>query len=100
MTTKTSKVALLALATTVLAACGGGHDPTNDLPAGITQVGVTTYSATSVGAGDTAATQDLLTGGIGRTGLGAAVAPAYANPASPTAAELRRNALYSNYRGI
>jgi hydroxybutyrate-dimer hydrolase len=29
-----------------------------------------------------------------------AAAPAYADPANPTAAELRRNALYSNYRGI
>src|SRR5690606_25009974 len=56
--------------------------------------------ATSVGSGSTAATQDLLTGGIGKTGLGAAAAPAYADPANPTAAELRRNALYSNYRGI
>ena len=99
MTTKTNQVALLALATAVLAACGGS-DPSNDLPQGITQIGVTAYPATVVGSGDSAATQDLLTGGIGRTGLGLAVAPAYANPASPTAAELRRNALYSNYRGI
>ncbi|MFX8035978.1 3-hydroxybutyrate oligomer hydrolase family protein, partial [Acinetobacter baumannii] len=44
--------------------------------------------------------QDLLTGGIGKTGLGLATAPAYADPANPTAAELRRNALYSNSRGI
>jgi hydroxybutyrate-dimer hydrolase len=99
MTTKSNKVALLALSTAVLAACGGS-DPGNELPQGITPLGVTTYAATSVGSGTSAATQDLLTGGIGRTGLGAAAAPAYANPASPTAAELRRNALYSNYRGI
>jgi hydroxybutyrate-dimer hydrolase len=92
---------LAAAAAAVLAGCGGGSDvATNDLPAGITQLGFTTYSATTVGTGDTVATQDLLTGGIGRTGLGSATAPAYANPASPTAAELRRNALYSNYRGI
>ena len=89
------------VAAAVLAACGGGDAvPTNDLPAGITQLGFTNYSATAVGVGDTSSTQDLLTGGIGRTGLGSAVAPAYANPASPTPAELRRNALYSNYRGI
>ncbi|MBY0408723.1 MAG: D-(-)-3-hydroxybutyrate oligomer hydrolase, partial [Burkholderiaceae bacterium] len=95
------EVAMTALAGAVLAACGGGSSgPTNDLPAGITQVGSTTYPATMVGAGDTAASQDLLTGGIGKTGLGLATAPAYANLASPTAAELRRNALYSNYRGI
>ena len=56
------------------------------------------YPATAAGKGDTAATQDLLTGGIGKTGL-AWPPPAYADPANPTAAELRRNALYSNYRG-
>lgn len=97
------KVAMTALAGAVLAACGGSDDPTNDLPAGITQVSSTVYPATTVGKGDSAATQDLLTGGIGKTGLGLApTSPvlAYADPANPTAAELRRNALYSNYRGI
>ena len=97
------KVALTALAAAVLAACGGDSSdpaPVNSLPAGVTQVSAIAYPATTVGAGDTAATQDLLTGGIGKTGFGAAAAPAYANPASPTAAELRRNALFSNYQGI
>ena len=91
---------LSVLAGAVLAACGGGERPINSLPAGITPVKNTAYPATTVGTGDTAATQDLLSGGIGKTGLGLATAPAYANPASPSAAELRRNALYSNYRGI
>ena len=93
------KVAMTALAGAVMAACGGSSNPTNDLPAGITPVSATVYPATTAGKGDTAATQDLLTGGIGKTGSGAAT-PAYADPANPTAAELRRNALYSNYRGI
>jgi hydroxybutyrate-dimer hydrolase len=92
--------ALLALATAALAGCGGGDSAVNELPQGINVHSVTSYPATAVGAGSTAATQDLLTGGLGRAGLGSAVAPAYANPAAPTAAELRRNALYSNYRGI
>ena len=78
----------------------GAAPPENRLPDGISLLSVTAYTATTVGAGDTAASQDLLTGGIGRTGLGAAAPPAYAVPASPTALELRRNALYSNYRGI
>ncbi len=43
---------------------------------------------------------DLLTAGLGKTGLGSAVAPAYANAAAPTAAELRRNAIYNNYRAL
>ena len=44
-------------------------------------------------------TNDLLTGGLGKTGLMGA-APAFAIPAVPTAAELRRNAIYVNYRAL
>ena len=40
---------------------------------------------------------DLLTAGLGKTGLQAA-APALSSP--PTAAELRRNAIHTNYRAI
>ena len=36
----------------------------------------------------------------GATGLAAAAAPAYADPNHPTAAELRRNAIYNNYRAV
>jgi len=42
---------------------------------------------------------DLLTAGLGKTGLGGA-APAYTSPSAPTAAELRRNAIYNNYRAL
>lgn len=42
---------------------------------------------------------DLLTAGLGKTGLMGAT-PVYANPAAPTAAELRRNAIYVNYRAL
>ena len=101
---------LFALAAAGLAGCGGGGGgsspppvpplPVNAVPAGITQHSVTTYSATARGAGNTAETQDLLTGGLGKTGLESGTAPAYADPANPTVLELRRNALYSNYRGI
>jgi hydroxybutyrate-dimer hydrolase len=44
-------------------------------------------------------TDDLLTAGLGKTGLQAAAAPA-ADAASPTAAELRRLAIYTNYRAL
>ncbi len=93
---------LTVLAGALLAACGSNDaGPTpNGLPAGFTNVGVNLYPATTAGTGSTAATQDLLTGGLGRTGLGLPAAPAYADPANPTPAELRRNALYSNYRGL
>jgi len=96
---KTIAAALLPL----LAAGCGSDDPLptpSTLPAGMTEHGVTQYAATAPGAGNTAATQDLLTAGLGKTGLGAAAAPPYADPLNPTALELRRNAIYANYRAI
>ncbi len=46
------------------------------------------------------ASDDLLTAGLGKTGLGNPVAPAIAAPASPTAAELRRLVIWNNYRAL
>ncbi|WP_435101716.1 3-hydroxybutyrate oligomer hydrolase family protein [Arhodomonas sp. AD133] len=43
---------------------------------------------------------DLLTGGLGASGLASATAPTFADPANPTAAELRTLALYNNYRAL
>jgi hydroxybutyrate-dimer hydrolase len=45
-------------------------------------------------------TDDLLTAGLGQTGLASAVPPALQDPENPTAAELRRLAIYNNYRAI
>jgi hydroxybutyrate-dimer hydrolase len=91
----------VTLGAIALAGCGGGGDDArNELPEGVTQHSVTVFSATARGSGTTADTQDLLTGGLGKTGLGTAAAPAYADPLNPTALELRRNALHSNYRAI
>ena len=42
---------------------------------------------------------DLLTGGLGKTGLQLA-APPFANPLAPTPEELRRNAIHTNYRAV
>ncbi|MFO1340386.1 MAG: D-(-)-3-hydroxybutyrate oligomer hydrolase [Burkholderiaceae bacterium] len=42
---------------------------------------------------------DLLTAGLGKTGLLGA-APAFVDPLHPTPAELRRNAIYTNYRAL
>lgn len=46
-------------------------------------------------------TDDLLTGGLGKTGLedGSPV-PTFADPDNPTDAELRRLAIYNNYRAL
>lgn len=81
----------------LLAACGHGddhHNPTaNALPSFVvsSSVKTTSYDGNS---------DDLLTGGLGKTGLGAATAPTFANASSPTAAELRRLAIWSNYRAL
>ena len=43
---------------------------------------------------------DLLTAGLGLEGLRAMLPPAFADADHPTPAELRRRALWSNWRGM
>lgn len=43
---------------------------------------------------------DLMTAGLGRAGLLAPTPPPVADAAAPTASELRRRAIYANWRGI
>ncbi len=74
-----------------LSACSSSGPRVNEIPTGISKLSEKTYDGT---------TDDLLTGGLGKTGIAAAAAPAFANPAAPTAAELRRNAIYVNYRAV
>jgi hydroxybutyrate-dimer hydrolase len=83
---------LLLISALPLAACGGSDDEDiNTLPAAVRgSVSAATYDGSS---------DDLLTAGLGKTGLMGA-APTYANAAAPTAAELRRNATYNNYRAL
>jgi hydroxybutyrate-dimer hydrolase len=45
-------------------------------------------------------TDDLLTAGLGKTGLQSAAAPAIADVNNPTGVELRRLAIYNNYRAL
>src|SRR5919197_2938933 len=44
-------------------------------------------------------TNDLLTAGLGKTGL-AGAPPGFVDPVHPTAEELRRSAIYNNYRAL
>lgn len=89
---KRTPIAAAALAAILLGGCASSsHDDINTLPAGIAgAIAEKAYDGT---------TDDLLTGGLGKTGLMGA-APAYAVPATPTASELRRNAIYNNYRAL
>jgi hydroxybutyrate-dimer hydrolase len=87
-----SFVGASALLAILISGCGKNPEPPilNVLPGFIRgTVATTTYDGT---------TNDLLTAGLGRTGLASATAPAIADPANPTAIELRRLAIYSNYR--
>src|SRR5260370_1031958 len=45
-------------------------------------------------------TNDLLTAGLGKSGLGSPVAPGFADPLHPMTEELRRLAIYNNYRAL
>jgi hydroxybutyrate-dimer hydrolase len=93
--------AALFVATSLLAACngGGGGDDNTPPPAGTVNTKPAFIGAVGV-LGYDGVTDDLLTGGLGKTGLGAAVGPTFANPTSPTAAELRKSAIYNNYRAL
>jgi hydroxybutyrate-dimer hydrolase len=90
---RAAQLATALAAAGVLSGClSGGGDPEISLkPAFLGAIAKAFYDG---------ATDDLLTGGAGKTGLGGAAAPAIANPAAPTAAELRRLAIFNNYRAL
>ena len=82
-----------ALSASALVACGSSDDPvvpaTNVRPSFLGTVTTATYDGAS---------DDLLTAGLGWDGLQSATAPALS--ATPTAPELRRRAIYVNYRAL
>ncbi|MGH8531616.1 MAG: 3-hydroxybutyrate oligomer hydrolase family protein [Gammaproteobacteria bacterium] len=79
-----------------MAGCGSSDDGSplpglpNVRPAFLGSVTTATYDGSS---------DDLLTAGLGWNGLQGAV-PTFMNPAMPTVAELRRLAIYNNYRAL
>jgi hydroxybutyrate-dimer hydrolase len=79
-----------ALAAALATACGSDGLALNVKPTFVGTVQHVEYDGNS---------DDLLTAGLGESGL-AGAAPGYANEAAPTAAELRRNTIYINYRGL
>lgn len=89
---KRTPIAAAALTALVLGGCASSSEDVNTVPAGLSGAIVEKVYDGS--------TDDLLTAGLGKTGLMAATAPAYAVPATPTASELRRNAIYNNYRAL
>ena len=96
-TLKITSMTAVAAAVLALGGCGGGNsgssgsfEAKNVKP---------TYLGTVVTANYDGNSDDLLTAGLGKTGLGGA-APVAANPLSPTGAELRKIAIFNNYRAI
>ncbi len=79
------------LAIAIAAACSNSED-INTQPSFVAgALHTTTYDGT---------TNDLLTGGLGKTGLGSGTPPGFVDPNNPTAAELRTKAIYVNYRAL
>ncbi len=78
---------------TTIAGCGSSNEVTLNTPptfvAGVVQRA--SYDGT---------TNDLLTAGLGKSGLQSAVAPTITDAANPVASELRRLAIYNNYRAL
>lgn len=90
-TTRWTPLALTGTALALsLAGCGGGSDDLNEKPA---YLGAVHHQEVD------GITDDLLTAGLGKTGLALPV-PAYADPQRPTAAELRRHAIAVNYTAM
>ena len=72
----------------------------NAIPSFVTDLRASYYGATAPASPANPAVQDLLTAGLGKTGLGSAVAPGFADPNAPTALELRRRVIHTNYRAL
>jgi hydroxybutyrate-dimer hydrolase len=83
---------LAAAVSTLIAGCGDDNwtPESNTKPAFVGTITKTAFDGLS---------DDLLTAGLGKTGLAGAT-PIVANPTAPTAAELRKLAIFNNYRAI
>ena len=80
----------------LVSGCGGGGGESSG-PAANLKPDFITGAITAVSYNGT--TDDLATAGLGKTGL-AGAAPTAADPLNPTAAELRKIAIYNNYRAL
>lgn len=96
MSSSIPRLLALAAAAGLLAACERDSSEDSIPPANVRPdfVRGTILQATYDGT-----TNDLLTAGLGKTGLQSAL-PAFADAANPTTAELRRQAIYNNYRAL
>ncbi len=93
MKIRLSLLAIGALGVVGVAGCGSSNEVALNTPptfvAGVVQRA--SFDGT---------TNDLLTAGLGKSGLQSAVAPTITDAANPIASELRRLAIYNNYRAL
>lgn len=82
------RASALVLAVALFPAGAGAREPDSGL-------GTPTFQVSEHRGDD-----DLLTAGLGDAGLRNPLPPAFVDPADPTAAELRRRAIWTNWRGI
>ena len=89
-----AKASAAFIGAAVLVACGGtdtvSGPAVNSKPSFLKTVNQISYDGIS---------DDLLTAGLGKTGL-AGLLPAFADPLKPTPAEIRRAAVHNNYRAL
>jgi hydroxybutyrate-dimer hydrolase len=95
--TRALSLALALLGVAAAAAPAGAAEPAGAAPQGPPAFVVPGSLKVTAYDGET---DDLLTAGLGAAGLGSATPPGFADPLNPTPAELRRLAIYSNYRAL
>ncbi len=93
MKIRLSRLAMGAIGCATIAGCGSSNEVVLNTPPAFVSGVVQRASFDGVG-------NDLLTAGLGKSGLQAAVAPTITDAANPLAAELRRLAIYNNYRAL
>lgn len=93
---KTARVLAFAVSTPLLLAC---HDPSSGEPRAMSpeadSIEGLQWRVTEHREGD-----DLLSAGLGLEGLRRMQAPEFSDPEAPSATELRRRAVWANWRGI
>jgi hydroxybutyrate-dimer hydrolase len=94
-----NRLVLLSLVAVACAGCGGNSGPPS-VADGLDPLVTPTFLRASTRSNYDGTTNDLLTGGLGKSGLAAATPPAFADAANPTPAELRTRAIYNNYRAL